>query len=154
MAKQIDSGQTSVGNYANARTDEQVEVMKRAEVSGDCPFCRKNVTKYHPKPIIREGEFWLVTENMNPYDDTKHHFLLIYTKGHVKSIDEIPPVAFVELHKWICWLKDWFSIEGGTLLFRFGNNRYNGGSVNHLHAQIIVGDVDNPGHKGVRVKIG
>jgi len=40
------------------------------------------------------------------------------------------------------------------LFMRFGDTHYNGSSVEHLHAQLLQGDVDAPGHEPVRVKLG
>jgi ATP adenylyltransferase len=141
-------------NFENARTEEQTAVMRRAVADGVCPFCREHIENYHPKPIIKEGRFWLVTENMSPYVGTKHHLLFVYTPKHVESVNEIPLEAFAELYYLLNQVRNDFWIKGGTLILRFGDNRYNGGSVSHLHAQLVVGDTDNPDYKPVRKRIG
>lgn len=140
--------------FKNARTDEQIEIMEKAQKDGVCPFCRTNVERYHTKPIHKEDEYWLLTENMSPYKGSKHHFLLIYSREHVESIEEVSPEAFGELHRWISFLKEQYQLKGGSFLIRTGDSKYNGGSVNHLHAHFIVGDGDNPEHEPVRVKVG
>jgi len=141
-------------NFENARTNEQVAIMEKARANGVCPFCREHIEKYHPKPIYKEEKYWLVTENMSPYDGTKFHFLFVYTPGHVESISEIPTEAFAELHFLLDQMREYLSIQGGTLIMRFGDNKYNGGSVSHLHAQLVVGDADDPNHEPVRTKVG
>ena len=47
-----------------------------------------------------------------------------------------------------------YQITGGAFFMRFGDTHYNGSSVEHLHAHLIMGDVDAEGHEPVRVKLG
>jgi ATP adenylyltransferase len=154
MAEKESEYERPLLRFENARTEEQISVMKKAEREGICPFCREYIERFHPKPIIREERYWLVTENMSPYKGTKFHFLFIYTPGHVESVSEISAEAFTELYYLLTRIRNDYWIKGGTFILRFGDNKYNGGSVSHLHAQLIVGDADNPDHEPVRTKIG
>ena len=52
-------------NHDNARTEEQKTLMAKIEEDGVCPFCAEHFKKYHPKPILKETDYWFVTENMN-----------------------------------------------------------------------------------------
>nr|AIA11952.1 Dihydrofolate reductase [uncultured bacterium] len=42
---------------------------------GVCPFCPENFN-WHPNPILRKLGRWIITQNRQPYENTKHHFLL------------------------------------------------------------------------------
>lgn len=140
--------------HENARTEEQKKLMEKIEADGVCPFCAAHFTKYHPKPIIKETDYWCVTTNMSPYEHTKHHFLLVYKPAHITLPSEMLPGAQEDLFTQIIWLTNEFSITGGSFFMRFGDTHFNGSSVEHLHAHLIVGDVDAPNHEPVRVKLG
>ena len=57
---------------SNARTPEQVALMQKIIDDGVCPFCAEHFKKYHPKPVLKETEYWFFTENMSPYKGTKY----------------------------------------------------------------------------------
>ena len=139
-------------NLAHARTEEQMAVMEQIVHDGVCPFCQEHFLKYHPKPILKKGAHWLVTENAFPYNGARVHLLFVYLQHIV-----LPPAEsdhLSELFELITWARKEYGIRGGTLLLLFGETRYNGASVDHLHAHLVVGDADKPDHKGVRVKVG
>lgn len=139
-------------NLAHSRTDAQKVVMQQIAEDGVCPFCQEHFLKYHPKPILKTGKYWLATENAFPYEGARVHLLFVYLE-HIT----LPPSdgeQLIELFDLLAWARNEYQILGGTLVMRFGENKYNGASVDHLHAHLIVGDADKPGHKGVRVKVG
>lgn len=140
--------------HNNARTEEQKKLMEKIEQDGVCPFCAEHFKTYHPKPILWETEHWFITTNMSPYTNTKYHFLFVYKPAHITNLIDIPSEAqndlFVQIHR----LTDEYHIPGGAFFMRFGDHRYTGGSVEHLHAHLIMGDADNPNHEPVRVKLG
>lgn len=127
--------------------------MEQIERDGVCPFCVGNLRKYHKRPIIKDGKWWLYTENMYPYQGTKTHILFIH-KTHITTLKEVSPQALLELFDMIISASETYKVTGGTILWRFGDMQYNGSSVSHLHVQLVVGDANNPNHGGVRVKIG
>lgn len=128
-------------NVAHARDKKSVyEQIVQDKV---CPFCvdfseRKDVFKYHAKPIIFHGEHWAVTENFNPYKGAQYHFLLVHRK-HIVSFSELKPPAMKELVELTKKLEEKFKLPAGVLLFRFGDTDYTGGSVNHFHAHFVLG---------------
>lgn len=140
-------------NPKNARVESQQKVMEQIARDGVCPFCKEHLGKYHEKPITHTGKWWVVTENMFPYKDTRVHLLFIH-KEHITTISEVTPSAMKELFHFINAVVMEYDIQGGTFLWRFGDTKYNGSSVHHLHAQLVVGDIDDPNHTPVRVKIG
>lgn len=141
-------------NLNNARTPEQQALMHQIAEDGVCPFCAEYFRKYHPKPILKETEYWFFTENMSPYAGTKYHFIFVYKPAHITTPKEIPPKAVVDLFILLNAAIEEYKILGGAFFMRFGDTRYNGSSVAHLHLQLLMGDVDAPGHEKVRVKLG
>jgi ATP adenylyltransferase len=141
-------------NLENARTKEQVELMQKIIADGVCPFCAEHFKKYHPKPILKETDFWFFTENMSPYAGTKYHFIFVYKPAHISKTSELPPEALVDLHALMDAAITEYNIPGGSFFMRFGDHTYTGGSVEHLHAHLLQGDKDAPGHEAVRVKLG
>ncbi len=140
--------------HENARTEEQKQLMAQIESDGVCPFCKEYFTTYHPKPILKETEYWFVTENMSPYEGTKLHFLFVYKPTHITSPSDLLPEATQDLFALVAWITETYAIQGGSFFMRFGNTAYNGSSVEHLHAQLITGTSADEGTEAIRVKLG
>jgi len=147
------SSPTQFVDLDNARVEEQRQVMAEIIKAGHCPFCAENLEKYHHQPWMKEGKYWLVTTNSWPYENTQHHLLLIY-KPHAVRLAELEPAAGQELFVFLAELEKGLALPGGGFSVRFGDTNYSAGSVNHLHAQLIVPDITRPGFKPVRVKLG
>jgi ATP adenylyltransferase len=145
--------QSSFVDLDNARVDEQRAVMQQIIEQGHCPFCLENLFSYHKKPIIKEGQFWLITENQWPYEHTRQHLLAIH-KDHAEKLSQLTPEAGAELFRMLKELEQEFNFPGGGFAMRFGNTDYSAGTVNHIHAQIFVPDIHQPDFQPVRVKIG
>lgn len=141
-------------NITSARTEEQRALMERIEQDGVCPFCKEHFAQYHPKPILKETEYWFFTENMSPYAGTRHHFILVYKPEHVTVPSALSADALTDMHALMNWAAETYEMPGGSFFMRFGDTRYTGSSVAHLHAHLLMGDVDAPGHEPVRVKLG
>ena len=141
-------------NSKHARTDEQFALMKKIERDGVCPFCKEHFLTYHPKPIIKETDWWFVTENINPYKNTKLHYIFVYKREHITLPTEMSGEAAQDLFSSINWVIEKNKLIGGSVFMRFGDTDYTGSSVNHLHAHLIVGDIENPNYERIRVKLG
>lgn len=141
-------------DHSEARTDAQKTLMAQIEADGVCPFCAEHFRKYHPKPIIKETDSWFFTENMSPYEGTTKHFLFVYKIAHVTTPSEITPESRADLFELIDWAIQKYDIEGGSFFMRFGKGGYNGSSVEHLHAQLIVGVEKSDDTEGLKVKLG
>jgi ATP adenylyltransferase len=122
------------GNYG--------QIINKIVEDGVCPFCPEYLAVYHPNPVIKEGQYWLYTKNAYPYKGTVHHFLIIH-KAHIEDFKDITPAAWLELQELINAMAHDHGIKGGALVCRFGETKYTGASVAHLHAQIIVGPGKN-----------
>ncbi len=147
-------------NGDNARPGTAYEgVIDQIRRDGVCPFCADSLRKYHQKPILKETPHWLVTDNMYPYTCARHHVLFIH-RAHISHLSELSGEAWAELQgllKEVCVERD---IEGGTILFRFGNTKYTGASVTHLHAHLVQSDPDADAYseiksvRGIAARIG
>jgi diadenosine tetraphosphate (Ap4A) HIT family hydrolase len=140
-------------NHDEARTLEQKELMAKIEADGVCPFCEEHFRTYHPKPILKETDFWFFTENMSPYDGTTHHYIFVYKQTHIRFPSELSAEARVELFDLIDWAINKYDIPGGSFFMRFGDGTYNGSSVEHLHGHLISGIQKSETSEGVRVKL-
>lgn len=129
-------------NLTNARSDAQRAVMQQIEERRECPFCRENLEKYHKNPILKEGRFWLLTENQWPYEKVKHQLLAIY-KTHVERLQDLDSEAGTELFSMFGEESRERKIEGGGVAIRFGSSpdgNY-GSTVLHVHAHLIEPDL-------------
>lgn len=142
-------------NLNNARPGVYSEVIKKIGENKICPFCPEHLHSIHPNPI-QEKKYWLITDNAYPYKPKKEHILLIH-KTHIGDVSELSNEAWIELKNIIDNLKSERNISGGSFIMRFGNTKYTGASVTHLHAHIFQSDPDNPEYdksKGILTRIG
>jgi diadenosine tetraphosphate (Ap4A) HIT family hydrolase len=102
---------------------------------------------------LKEGQFWIITENQWPYEHIKHHWLAIY-KTHAETLAELNPAAGSELIKLCSEMVAEFKVPGGALCMRFGDTLHSAGTVLHIHAQLIQPDVEAADYQPVRFKIG
>jgi ATP adenylyltransferase len=137
----------------NARVDEQRAVMKEIINQDHCPFCQENLRLYHKEPILKDGQYWIVTKNQWPYENTKLHLLAIY-KSHAERLSELEPEAGTELLKFFAEIEQELQIPGGGFALRFGDTDYSAGTVAHIHAQFIWAEIETPNFTPVRFKIG
>ncbi|OHB10628.1 MAG: hypothetical protein A3G05_02005 [Candidatus Zambryskibacteria bacterium RIFCSPLOWO2_12_FULL_45_14] len=130
-------------NLSSIRREDQRKVMEDIEQANHCPFCIENLSKYHKNPILKEGKFWLLTENQWPYDKIKHQFLTIY-KTHIEHIKEMDPEAGSELIKMFSEETKKRKIPGGGVAIRFGKSKDGnyGSSVLHIHAHLVEPDLE------------
>jgi len=140
-------------NLKHARTEEQVKVMTQIQKDGVCPFCLEHFLKYHPKPIIDQNDFWLVTENMSPYEGSVHHFLFV-CKRHFTMPNEMTGQERIALFDLVGLMIEKNKILGGSILIRFGDTRFTGASVDHFHAHLVVGDTNDEDRESLKTKIG
>ncbi len=126
-------------NHAQARTPEQARQMKDLAARKVCAFCPENILTETRTPIDMETDHWFVKENDYPYKDTKLHLLLI-PKEHAKSVADLSAKAQTDFIDVVVQVEKHYNLTSYAVAMRSGDPRYNGGSVEHLHAHIIVGD--------------
>jgi diadenosine tetraphosphate (Ap4A) HIT family hydrolase len=131
-------------NLENIRRDDQKKVMEEIASNNHCPFCSENLNKYHKNPILKEGKYWLLTDNQWPYEKVKHQLLAIHKK-HIEHISEMEPEAAAELISLFKEVVTKRKIPGGGIAIRFGTNPDKGSygsSVAHIHAHLIEQDLE------------
>ncbi len=142
-------------NINNARPGIYIDVIKKINQDKICPFCPEHLKSIHPNPLD-EKEFWVVTDNAYSYKPNKHHVLLIY-KTHITNVSELSYEAWRELKEIIDNEQKKRNINGGTIVMRFGDTKYTGASVSHLHAHIFQSNPDDKEYdktKGILTRIG
>jgi len=134
-----------------ARSKEQLEEMKRLGAEGVCIFCPENISQ-DPQKVEFETSEWMVKKNRYPYEHTKLHLLLI-PKAHVDILSKLSAAAQTEFFPLIKRCEEQYKLKSYAIGIRSGDMRYNGGSMEHLHVHLVVGDTDNPAHEPVRFKM-
>jgi len=112
--------------------------LKRIQKHDRCPFCESNLKDYHPKPVLFKTKSWIATQNAYPYEGAQHHYLLI-CRVHVERAEDLTSGMWSDLGKVYERLVAEKKLSGASLFMRSGDPNRTGASVNHLHAQIIVG---------------
>ena len=141
-------------NNSGRGDDKEYEmVIDKISKDGVCPFCEENLSKYHKNPILADGKFWILTDNMYPYKGAKHHILLIHKK-HTDSIVNLSKDAWDELFELTGSEIKKREIGGGTFFLRFGGTSYTGASVSHLHANLVSPDIEDKSRGPIIARIG
>lgn len=137
----------------NSRYPDQKAKMEAYLQTGVSPFLPENIVKDGQQTILKKGDFWYITKNRWPYAHTKYHYLIIANQ-YWTSLDQITPAAAVEVISLTRWLCQHFHVSGGAICLRFGDTNYSGGTVDHLHWQFIVPDLDAPDYDRIRFVVG
>lgn len=120
-----------------------------------CPFCPEHLAEFHKLPI-EERAFWLITDNQFPYKPSKYNKLFIH-RVHIGHVSEISPEGWKELGEIIKEQTAKLDIVGGSFFMRFGETRFTGASVSHLHCQLLQSNPDDPAYDpkiGVFTRLG
>jgi len=141
-------------DHNNVRTKEQQELMQQIEADGVCSFCYEHFQQYHPNPIIKENDSWLLTTNMSPYCGTTYHFFFVYKPAHKINLSDMSREESADLFELVSWVTKEHNISAGSFFMRFGEAGWNGSSVEHLHAHLVVGVKESENTEGLRVKLG
>ncbi len=123
-----------------AKSKEYKKTLEAIEETAKCPFCKENF-KYHKKKILRKEKSWFITESSWPYKNSKFHFLII-SKKHKEEFSDLKTSDFKIVSNLANWAIKKYKIKGGALSLRFGNTKYTGASVCHLHFHFIVPELD------------
>jgi diadenosine tetraphosphate (Ap4A) HIT family hydrolase len=144
-------------NHTNVRTDEQKERMSLAEEKKICPFCPNGLDIIHQKEILFKNDSWYFTESAFPYEGTKHHYL-INTIKHITDTNELNSKEWSDFGEIFNFALASKKIDGGAIFLRFGDMSKNGSSVEHIHFQLISGEMNESNSKdereSLKVKLG
>ena len=124
-------------NLETARIQAQYDQMVDLERRGVCFFCPEHFDQEHKNPIIFRSDYWAVSRNDYPYEETDQHFLL-FPLEHVASFAALSVPAQADFGHIIARVEAGFQLGHFGLGMRSGDFRFNGSSVEHLHAHIIV----------------
>ena len=137
-----------LGNYRNA---EQHAEMVRLEQAGICLFCPRHLGEDPAHRSVARTAHWTATPNRYPYRGTRHHLLLIPDE-HVTDLADLSAEAREDFWAILRLVRDRYAITHYGLGVRNGDLRFTGGTIEHLHVHVVVGDVDDPDHEPVRMK--
>ncbi len=141
----------SLYELRNARYEAQADEMRRLEAAGQCLFCPP-LADGDPSAVVRSSQHWVVRYNKFPYVGTKLHLLLV-PRSHVTDLLDLTPDELAEFWVVARQLRDEYGLTFYGLGARCGECLYTGGTIAHVHVHMLVGDVDNPEHVPVRVKL-
>ena len=125
-----------LGTIENTRTPEQRSHMEETIGKGKCPFCDLDKKLNIP---LRHTIHWNIWKNPFPYPNHKEH-IVIAPGRHVTDINFLSNEEWIELLQLICWAINKYDLKGGGVVMRFGEPKYNAGTLNHLHVQIQAPD--------------
>ncbi|MCK4891302.1 MAG: HIT domain-containing protein [Candidatus Pacebacteria bacterium] len=123
-----------------AKSKDYKKTLEAIEKTDKCPFCKDNF-KYHKKKILKKESKWFITESSWPYKNSKFHFLII-SKQHKEEFNNLKTSDFKAVSYLANWAIKKYRIKGGALSLRFGDTKYTGASVYHLHFHFIVPKLD------------
>jgi diadenosine tetraphosphate (Ap4A) HIT family hydrolase len=132
----------------NARYADQAERMRELEAAGVCLFCPGNDD---PDVVLQERD-WVVRRNAYPYRNTRLH-LLVVPRRHVADLLDLTDAELAGFWSVGRILRERYDLAFYGLGARCGDCRYTGGTIAHVHVHLVVGDVDDPEHAPVRLKL-
>jgi ATP adenylyltransferase len=135
------------GNY---RTEEQLTQMLELEAAGVCIFCPEHLPKY--RPVVHKTALWTVTTNRFPYRGTQLHYLLLPDE-HVDDLVDLSPESHADFWTALRWARDEHGLTYYGLASRNGDCAFTGATIRHVHVHLVQGDVENPEHTPIRVKL-
>lgn len=110
---------------------------RKAFDEGRCPFCSHDLEN----KILYNKNGWIASEvpqNFTTRKSTLALQLLLLPKRHVRNPWELDAHEQQGYFKVLNWARTKFDMQGGGIITRFGDMRYNVGTVMHLHTTIMV----------------
>lgn len=136
----------------NSRNDEQRAKMVQLEEEGVCLFCPDHLYSTNDQEVLRQTTYWSVMPNRYPYRGARLHLLLTPTE-HVSDILALPAAALADFWIALQWVSDHYRLTFYSFAARCGDCRYTGGTIEHVHVHVIVGDVEDVQHVPIRMKL-
>lgn len=135
-----------------ARTADYRKDLEEIEAAGVCPFCPENFN-WHPNPVLETHGDWLITEIREKYPNAERHFLLI-CKRHLTHVVEMLQQDWHDIDALLLFATAKYGLasKGGAITMRFGDTRYTGATVQHLHMHLIVPELNSRTGRAKTVK--
>ena len=124
-------------NINNVRSEEMKKKWQRIIDDNVDPFDPQHVEKYIDGKILMRFTYWYVFKNDHPYPGIDHQFVIVSNEFKT-SFTEITKDEMFEFYLTAEILTKEYGIIGGALIMRFGDTTFSGGSVMHLHGQLLV----------------
>ena len=102
--------------------------------------------------MLHRTAHWSVTPNKFPYRGTRLHLLLVPDE-HVDDLVDLSPRSQQDFWAALRWVRDEHGLDHYGLAARNGDCGFTGGTIRHVHVHLLQGDVDDPDHVAVRVKL-
>lgn len=121
----------------HAKSGQYGRVLQKIAKKGKCPFCPAQLRK-NQKPIIeikRVGN-WFLTPNNYSYQNARIKLMIIGDR-HSQNFSELTAKDFREVVQLVNWAIKKYDIQGGGLAIRFGETKFTGATVCHLHFHLI-----------------
>lgn len=116
----------------NAREQEQLDIMLRMEAEDKDPMA----PEYIEQEILFQTKYWHISQNRFPYEGAEKHFLVVAT-GEVYRLEDISAEMWADLREvWIRLVRE-YGLDGGAMVFRFGNPAKSGASLTRVHCHIV-----------------
>lgn len=138
--------------FGNTRSDQQRQEMEELEARGVCLFCPAELAADPDQPIVIATEHWNVTPNQFPYAGARTHLLLV-PREHAVDLLDLSEAAQRDFWTALGEIRRRYGLSFYGLGARNGDCRFTGGTIAHVHVHVVVGDVDDPGHQPVRLKL-
>jgi diadenosine tetraphosphate (Ap4A) HIT family hydrolase len=136
----------------NARYPDQAEQMRRLEEAGVCIFCPGHVDAPDDPHVVLTTQDWVVRHNAYPYAGTKLHLLLV-PRRHVPDLLDLTDAELAGFWQVGRQLRERYGLPFYGLGARCGDCRYTGGTIEHVHVHLVVGDVESAEYSPVRLKL-
>jgi len=111
--------------------------MLRTFVNPDkfCPFCSSELERRGRTPFATIGG-WMVLGNEFPHKNTAQMWLIV-PRRHLSDPSELNGQDWRDIGGCFAVCRTDLGITDGGVMFRFGDPRFNVGSVEHLHLNVI-----------------
>lgn len=120
-----------------AKSKSYKKELEDIEKKGECPFCEKNFKYYKTKIIaLKQYNGWFIAKSNWPYKNSLHHFMIV-SKKHKEQFFELNKEDLETVKYLTNWAIKKFKIKGGALTIRFGDTKFTGATVCHLHFHLI-----------------
>lgn len=134
------------------RNEDQLGEMRRLEAEGVCLFCPQHLVDERKLVIVHRTPHWTVTPNKFPYRQARLHYLLVPDE-HVTDMVDLSAEAQLDFWAALRWVRDHHGLAHYGIAARNGDCEHTGGTIRHVHVHLLQGDVDDPDHEGVRVRL-
>ena len=141
-------------NIENARSQQQKEDMEKLAEANACLFCKEGLTLTN-KRVLFKGTHLYITPNDFPYKGVVHHVMVV-PKRHIITPEEMTSEEYEELFTvMLPWLRENLKMDGCSGLFRFGNTKRTGATINHFHIHFISGaEKESKDHEPIMTLVG